>query len=190
MNILKVKKEDIVSTNSFKLINNVIKFENLDFEKDFYIGIRPEDISLDNTSEISMKITIDLVENLGGKPTPGIGFAAGMERILLLINEKQQKANKPSPDIYFICLEKAGLPHALSLSNKLRMNGFKIISDSLRRSMKAQMREANKSGAKYVLILGEKELSENTILFKNLENSHQKIIKQKKIIKFFGNLTN
>ena len=96
----------------------------------------------------------DLVENLGGKPTPGIGFAAGMERILLLINEKQQKANKPSPDVYFICLEKAGLPNALSLSNKLRMNGFKIISDSLRRSMKAQMREANKSGAKYVLILG------------------------------------
>ena len=67
MNILKVKKEDIVSTNSFKLINNVIKFENLDFEKDFYIGIRPEDISLDNTSEISMKITIDLVENLGSE---------------------------------------------------------------------------------------------------------------------------
>ena len=70
------------------------------------------------------------------------------------------------------------------------MNGFKIISDSLRRSMKAQMREANKSGAKYVLILGEKELSEKTILFKNLENSHQKIIEQKKIIKFFDNLTN
>ena len=67
MNILKVKKEDIVSTNSFKLTNNVIKFENLDFEKDFYIGIRPEDISLDNTSEISMKITIDLVENLGSE---------------------------------------------------------------------------------------------------------------------------
>ena len=67
MNILKVKKEDIVSTSSFKLINNVIKFENLNFEKDFYIGIRPEDISLDNTSEISMKITIDLVENLGSE---------------------------------------------------------------------------------------------------------------------------
>ena len=132
----------------------------------------------------------DLVENLGGKPTPGIGFAAGMERILLLINEKQQKANKPSPDIYFICLEKSGLPDALNISNKLRMDGFKIISDSLRRSMKAQMRDANKSGAKYVLILGEKELSENTILFKNLENSHQKIIEQKKIIKFFDNLTN
>ena len=56
--------------------------------------------------------------------------------------------------------------------------------------MKAQMRDANKSGAKYVLILGEKELQENTIIFKNLENSHQKNIEQKKIIKFFDNLTN
>ena len=67
MNILKVQKEDIISKNSFKLLNNVIKFENLDFKKDFYIGIRPEDISLENKSEISTKITIDLIENLGSE---------------------------------------------------------------------------------------------------------------------------
>ena len=48
MNILKIKKEDIISKNSFKLLNNVIKFENLNFKKDFYIGIRPEDISFEN----------------------------------------------------------------------------------------------------------------------------------------------
>ena len=67
MNILKVQKEDIISKNSFKLLNNVIKFEHLDFKKDFYIGIRPEDISLEHKSEISVKITIDLVENLGSE---------------------------------------------------------------------------------------------------------------------------
>ena len=67
MNILKIKKEDIISKNSFKLLNNIIKYENLNFEKDFYIGIRPEDISLENKSEISAKITIDLVENLGSE---------------------------------------------------------------------------------------------------------------------------
>lgn len=132
----------------------------------------------------------NLVENLGGRPTPGIGFAAGVERFLLLIDEKKLKLNQPNPDIYFICLEKTGLSISLNISNKLRLKGYKIISDPLRRSMKAQMRDANKSGAKYVLILGEKELQENTIIFKNLENSHQKNIEQKKIIKFFDNLTN
>ena len=132
----------------------------------------------------------NLVENLGGRPTPGIGFAAGVERFLLLIDEKKLKLNQPNPDIYFICLEKTGLSISLNISNKLRLKGYKTISDPLRRSMKAQMRDANKSGAKYVLILGEKELQENTIIFKNLENSHQKSIEQKKIIKFFDNLTN
>ena len=67
INILKIQKEDIISKNSFKLFNNNIKFENLNFEKDFYIGIRPEDISFENKSEISVKITIDLVENLGSE---------------------------------------------------------------------------------------------------------------------------
>ena len=67
INILKVKKEDIVSKNSFKFLNNEIKFENLNFEKEFFIGIRPEDISFDNKSEISAEITIDLVENLGSE---------------------------------------------------------------------------------------------------------------------------
>ena len=67
MNILKVEKEDIVSKNSFKFLNNEIKFENLNFEKEFFIGIRPEDISFDNKSEISAEITIELVENLGSE---------------------------------------------------------------------------------------------------------------------------
>ncbi len=67
INILKVKKEDIVSKNSFKFLNNEIKFENLNFEKEFFIGIRPEDISFDYKSEISAEITIDLVENLGSE---------------------------------------------------------------------------------------------------------------------------
>ena len=67
MNILKVKKKDFVNQNSFKLLNNVIKFENCNFEDEFYIGIRPEDISFENKSEISAEIIIDLVENLGSE---------------------------------------------------------------------------------------------------------------------------
>ena len=131
-----------------------------------------------------------LVETLGGKPTPGIGFAAGIERILLLINEENFKEHKPVPDIYIICLEKKGIPASLNIAKKLRLKGLNIISDPIRRSMKAQMRDANKLRARYVLILGENELKDNTVIFKNLESGKQESIKQEKIVKYFDNLTN
>ena len=130
-----------------------------------------------------------LVETLGGKPTPGIGFAAGMERILLLINEENFKQHRPTPDIYLICLEKKGIPVSLNIAKILRLKGLNIVSDPLRRSMKAQMRDANKLRARYVLILGESELKDNTIIFKNLESGKQESIKQEKIVKYFDNLT-
>ena len=131
-----------------------------------------------------------LVETLGGKPTPGIGFAAGIERILLLINEENFKEHKPVPDIYLICLEKKVIPASLNIAKKLRQKGLNIVSDPLRRSMKAQMRDANKLRARYVLILGENELKDNTVIFKNLESGKQESIKQEKIVKYFDNLTN
>ena len=131
-----------------------------------------------------------LVETLGGKPTPGIGFAAGIERILLLINEENFKEHKPVTDIYLICLEKKGIPVLLNIAKILRLKGLNIVSDPLRRSMKAQMRDANKLRARYVLILGESELKDNTIIFKNLESGKQESIKQEKIVKYFDNLTN
>ena len=131
-----------------------------------------------------------LVETIGGKPTPGIGFAAGIERILLLINEENFKEHKPVPDIYLICLEKKGIPVSLNIAKILRLKGLNIVSDPLRRSMKAQMRDANKLRARYVLILGESELKDNTIIFKNLESGKQESIKQEKIVKYFDNLTN
>ncbi len=67
MNILKIKKKDLVNQNSFKFLNNVIKFNNYNFKEDFFIGIRPEDISFENKSEISAEITIEIVENLGSE---------------------------------------------------------------------------------------------------------------------------
>ena len=67
MNIFKVKTEDIISKNTFKLFNNEIKFENLHFEDGLYVGIRPEDISLENKSEYRVEISVDLIENLGSE---------------------------------------------------------------------------------------------------------------------------
>ena len=67
MNIFKVDTEDIINKNTFRLFNNEIKFENFNFENGLYLGIRPEDISLEKKSEFSVKINVDLIENLGSE---------------------------------------------------------------------------------------------------------------------------
>ena len=67
MNILKIKAQDIIDRNTFKLLNSNIHFENLKIEQELYVGIRPEDISLENKSEIAVEIAIDLIENLGSE---------------------------------------------------------------------------------------------------------------------------
>ena len=67
MNILKIERKDIINENTLKLFNKNIHFENTNFENKIYIGIRPEDISLENVSEISAEIKIDLIENLGSE---------------------------------------------------------------------------------------------------------------------------
>ena len=65
MNIIKINKEQITNSNTFKLLNNNITFENFKFEDEIYLGIRPEDISLKKDHEIQLTVKIDLVENLG-----------------------------------------------------------------------------------------------------------------------------
>jgi len=128
-----------------------------------------------------------LVETLGGKPTPGIGFAAGMERFLIAMDDQ---SNVSKTDVYFICLGEAGLSTALSLTNELRQSRLNVMFDPMRRSLKAQLREANKSGARFALILGDIEMKKGTVVFKDLEKGEQKNILQKKIKNLFDNLTN
>ena len=65
MNILKINKEKIINKNTIKLLKNEIKFENYGFEDEIYLGIRPEDISMNMKDEIKLDIKIDLIENLG-----------------------------------------------------------------------------------------------------------------------------
>ena len=65
MNILKINKDKILDNNTIKFLNNEIKFENFKFDDEIYLGIRPEDISLNTKNEIKFEIKIDLVENLG-----------------------------------------------------------------------------------------------------------------------------
>ena len=67
MNILKIERKNIINKNTLRLFNKDVYFENSNFENEIYLGIRPEDISLENKSEIAAEIKIDLIENLGSE---------------------------------------------------------------------------------------------------------------------------
>ena len=92
-----------------------------------------------------------LTEMLGGKPTPGIGFAAGMERILLAMKSKQFNKNKVQ--IYIVGLGDHTRTTVIKLAQELREQNLITEFDLLRRSLKAQLREANKMSVKYLSLI-------------------------------------
>ena len=122
-----------------------------------------------------------LVESLGGKPTPGIGFAAGMERILLAMNNVESTSN--SKQVYIVGLGNAVRPTVLKLAEELRQSSITTEFDVLRRSIKAQLREANKSGAKYAILIGDQELEARQAELKDLSTGDQKKIELNNLVK-------
>jgi len=128
-----------------------------------------------------------LVETLGGKPTPGIGFAAGMERILLALGDDDSSGN--STQVYIIGLGDEARPSVAKLAEDLRQNNIRTNFDPLRRSIKAQMREANKSGATIAVIIGDKELASGQAEIKDLKTGDQEPVKIKALVDHINSLT-
>lgn len=115
-----------------------------------------------------------LVKELGGGDVPGVGFAAGMERILLAC-ENENSLNLPDEkiDLYIVALEKTLGSNAFSLSVELRRKGLTVECDYLSRSVKAQMREANKFNARFVLMIGGDEFGKGEFVLKNMSDGEQ-----------------
>lgn len=119
-----------------------------------------------------------LVEELGGKATPGVGFAAGMERILLACeNEKSFSLENDYLDVYLIRIDSDLELEIANIASNLRRENFSCDYDYLNRSVKAQMREANKFNAKYVVFVGGDEYKQGELNVKNLSNGEQQLIK-------------
>ena len=119
-----------------------------------------------------------LVEELGGKPTPGVGFAAGMERILLACeNEKSLNLPADSIDVYLVRMDNDLTLDTGNYASSLRLKGFSCDYDFLNRSIKAQMREANKLNSKFVVFIGGDEYKRGELNVKNLSNGEQKLVK-------------
>ncbi|MDI6739077.1 MAG: histidine--tRNA ligase [Candidatus Edwardsbacteria bacterium] len=116
-----------------------------------------------------------LVEDLGGDKAPGVGFGAGLERFLLAM--KNQDVHVPADkrlDIFIATLGEPATDKACALAGELRSRGYACEQDLLNRSLKAQMREANKLNAHYVIVIGEDELNKGAAVLKDMDSHEQK----------------
>jgi histidyl-tRNA synthetase len=118
-----------------------------------------------------------LVEELGGKATPGVGFAAGMERLMMVLAKSGTLPSLETQPVLFIAANGiAAQQWAFAAAAKLRMRGFRTEIDYLQRSLKAQMREANRQQARYALVIGETELQANSANLKNMQTGEEKAV--------------
>ncbi|MBQ9441822.1 MAG: histidine--tRNA ligase [Selenomonadaceae bacterium] len=118
-----------------------------------------------------------LVEEIGGNPTPGIGFAMGMERLLIAL-EKQNllKSAENKVEVFIVASGADAEIYAFEILTDLRRKNISATMDFAKRTMKAQMKQAAKSGAKFALIIGDDEVISKTVTIKNLETSAQEKI--------------
>ena len=113
-----------------------------------------------------------LVEELGGPDIPGIGFAIGFERLVSLLPENEAD-NPPGPLLFIAALGERALREAFSLCNRLRMKGIRAEMDYGGRSLKSQMKRADKLKSSFALILGDREIDENRALLRNMNTGTQ-----------------
>lgn len=124
-----------------------------------------------------------LLEQMGSQSTPALGFAMGVERLLMVL--ASQEAEMPEPtkcDIYIAPMGDAAALKAAALCEKLRDEGFEALYDIVGRGLKAQMRYANKIGALYTLVLGDSEIESGKAKLKCMENGEETEIELENII--------
>ncbi len=114
-----------------------------------------------------------LCAELGGDDSPGVGFALGIERLLLLL-EKEKNGNKS--DLYIASLGDAAAMEALRIQSEMIGRGLSVSTDVMGRSLKAQMKYADKLGAKFVLIIGEDELETGKYTLRDMSTKQQQEI--------------
>ncbi len=115
-----------------------------------------------------------LIEQLGGAPTPALGFAMGLERLILTMESQGcEFMEQKTCDLYIAPMEAAAADKALVLAQALRAEGYQAELDVMNRGIKAQMKYANKIGAKFVLVIGGNELQEGQANLKLMETGEQ-----------------
>lgn len=122
-----------------------------------------------------------LVEEVGGKPTPAVGFGMGLERLLIVLESQGllEKAPKENVDYYLASIGENALNFTLKLANKLRQKGKSVEFDLMSKSVKAQMKYANKIEAKYVIVVGDDEILSGKVRVKDMASGNEEEIEIK-----------
>lgn len=123
-----------------------------------------------------------LIEELGGKATAAIGFALGVERLLLLVQEYGQLETQQVPDIYCIHQGEGSTLAVMQVATILRQNGLSVYMHCGDQSLKAQMKKADASGARFAMIVGEDEVDSNTITIKDLQQRQQQTVSVESVV--------
>jgi histidyl-tRNA synthetase len=125
----------------------------------------------------------DLIQELGGPPTPAVGFATGLERIILnLKEEKTEIAESPKPAAFIAHLGEEAKVEAMKIASALRKDGISIITATGDKSLRGQMRQANSLGVARALILGEQELSNQNVVLRDMKSGEQRTISVREIV--------
>lgn len=115
-----------------------------------------------------------LIEQLGGKPTPALGFGMGIERLLLVMEKQGCDFFTPKKcDLYFAVMGEAALEKAMSIARELREYGYHVEYDLMERGLKAQMKYANKIGAAFTVVIGDNELEDGRVKVKEMESGNE-----------------
>ncbi len=115
-----------------------------------------------------------LLRDMGGPDVGAVGFASGVERILLCLDALGAKAEGPRPDFFAVAIDASTRPEVFRMVSQLRADGLAGDADFESRSVKAQFRAANKSGARYVLVVGPDEMARGRIKLKNMGDSSER----------------
>ena len=172
-------------SDHFTLLQSYLKNLNIDFTinpkivrgLDYYTKTVFEFV----TTEIGAQGTVcgggrydGLIEQLGGAPTPAMGFAMGLERLILTMEKQGCAFQEPtSCDLYLAPMDPESVAPAMQLAQSLREMGYRAEYDLMNRGLKAQMKFANKIGAKFVIVLGENERTTKEAKIKWMETGEQ-----------------
>jgi len=131
-----------------------------------------------------------LVQQLGGPDVPGIGFAMGIERLVMLLSQKDGIEAQPLLDLFLVTLGEAAYEKGFVLLQALRALGLRVMMDHEGRSLKNQMKQADKQQARFALILGENELENREVALKDMRSGEQQIVALSPVFEDWADIIN
>lgn len=131
-----------------------------------------------------------LIEELGGQKTPSLGFAMGLERLMLLMEAQGcEFPESEKPDLFIVALGDKATLKAVEIAKDMRAEGFACQYDLNGRGLRAQMKYADKLGAKYTIVLGDNEIEEGVAKLKNMANGEETEIAIATFVSSYYNIT-